>query len=160
MNAITPIGHVDVEDPVPREVVDEEAAEQRPDHGRDAEDAAHQPRVAPAVARRDDVADRGLRADHQRAAAEALDRAEEDQRRHAAGESAEDRSEQEDDEGHLEHELAAEEVAELARQRRAHGRREHVGGDDPGELRRAAEVADDGRAAPSTRSSGRATPSA
>ena len=76
-------GHVDEEDPVPREVVDEESAEQRPEHGRDAEDAPHQPGVAPAVARRDDVADRSLRADHQCPAAEPLERAEEHQRRHA-----------------------------------------------------------------------------
>ena len=48
---------VDVEDPAPREVVDEEAAEQRPDHGRDAEDGAEEPLVLAALARRHDVAD-------------------------------------------------------------------------------------------------------
>ena len=38
-----PERQVDVEDPAPGEVVDEEAAEQRPDHGRDAEHRAEQP---------------------------------------------------------------------------------------------------------------------
>ena len=38
---------VDVEDPAPREVVDEEAAEQRADHGRDAEDGAEEALVLP-----------------------------------------------------------------------------------------------------------------
>ena len=39
-----PDREVDVEDPAPREMVDEEPAEQRPDHRRDAEDGAHQAR--------------------------------------------------------------------------------------------------------------------
>ena len=50
-----------------------------PIDARDAEDGAEEPRVAAALARRDDVADRRLRADHQPAAAEPLDRAEDDE---------------------------------------------------------------------------------
>ena len=48
---------VDVEDPAPREVVDEEAAEERPDHRRDAEDCAEEPLVLAPLARRHDVAE-------------------------------------------------------------------------------------------------------
>jgi hypothetical protein len=55
-------------------VVDEEAAEERPDHRRDAEDRPEEPLVAAAVARRDDVADDGDREHDQATAAEALER--------------------------------------------------------------------------------------
>ena len=64
---------VDVEDPAPGEVVDEEAAEQRTGDDGDAEHAAEQALVAAAVARRDEVADDGHRHDEQAAAAEPLD---------------------------------------------------------------------------------------
>ena len=77
---------VDVEDPAPRQVVDEEAAEQRPDHRRDAEDGAEEALVAAAVARRDDVADDGDRDHDQPAAAEPLQRAERDQLAPCSGE--------------------------------------------------------------------------
>jgi hypothetical protein len=63
---------VDVEDPAPREAVDEKAAEQRADHGREAEYRAEVPLVATAVAGRDDVPDDRHRRDHQPAAAETL----------------------------------------------------------------------------------------
>ena len=76
---------VDVEDPVPGELLDEDAAEQRADDARDAEHRTEQPLVAAALARRDDVADDRLGADHQPAAAEALDRPERDQLGQRAG---------------------------------------------------------------------------
>src|SRR5438309_1108043 len=60
---------VDVEDPAPGEVVDEEAAEQRPDHRRHAEHGAEEALVATSLARRDDVADDGDARHHQPAAA-------------------------------------------------------------------------------------------
>jgi hypothetical protein len=46
-----PDRQVDVEDPAPGEVVDDHAADERPDDRRDREDAADQPRVAAALAR-------------------------------------------------------------------------------------------------------------
>ena len=50
-SAIDADRQVHVEDPAPREVVDEEAAEQRPDHRRDAEDARRRsPGTCPARA--------------------------------------------------------------------------------------------------------------
>ena len=70
--------HVDVEDPAPRELVDKEAAEQRTGDGCDGEHGADQPHVAPALARRDDVGDDRLGADHEAAGADALQGAEAD----------------------------------------------------------------------------------
>ena len=53
-------GDVDVEHPTPREVVDEEAAEERPHHAGEGKHGAQIPLVLAAIARRDDVADDGL----------------------------------------------------------------------------------------------------
>src|SRR5215472_1723662 len=50
--------NVDVEDPTPAQVLDEIAADQRPDDGRDAEHRAEQTLIASTFARRDDIADR------------------------------------------------------------------------------------------------------
>ena len=136
---------VDVEDPPPREVVDEEAAEQRPyDDGR-AEHAAEQALVAAAVARRYEVADDRHRHDDQAAAAEPLHGAEGDQLRHGLRRPAESGAGQEDHERDLQDAFAAVDVAELAVQRADHGRGEQVGGHDPGEVLQPAQVADDRR---------------
>ena len=137
--------HVDVEDPAPGELLDEDAAEQRADDARHAEHRAEQALVAAALAGRDDVADDRLGADHQPAAAEALDGAEGDQLDHGVAEPRQDRADQEDHDGGLEEDLPAVLVAELAPQRRRHRRGEQVGGDDPGDVRRAREVGDDRR---------------
>ena len=91
-SATAPIGQVDVEDPAPGELLDEDAAEQRPDDARDAEHRAEQPLVAAALAGRDDVADDRLRADHQPAAAEPLHGPERDQLDHALAEPGEHRA--------------------------------------------------------------------
>ena len=138
-------GHVDVEDPAPGQVVDEHPAEQRPDDAREAEHRAEQAHVTAALARRDDVAHDGLRADHQAARAQALDRAERDQLEHRLAEAGQDRADQEDHDRGLEEDLPAVLVAELAPQRRGYGRGEQVSGDDPSDVRAALEVADDGR---------------
>ena len=136
---------VDVEDPGPGEMVDEEAADQGPDDGRDAEHRSHQAAVAPALARRNDVADDRLRRDHERAAAEPLDRAKGDQLGHAVRQAAQARADQEHDERDLQHDLPAVEIAELARDRRRDGRGEQICRDDPRELVDAAQVPDDRR---------------
>ena len=65
---------VHVEDPSPRELLDEHASEERSDDARHAEHGAEKALVTAAVPRRDDVADDRLRPDHQAAAAETLDR--------------------------------------------------------------------------------------
>ena len=71
--------HVDDEAPVPGQVVGEEPAEQRPDHGGDAEDGSERALVLAALTQRDDVGDQGGRRDHQAAGADALDGAPGDQ---------------------------------------------------------------------------------
>ena len=129
-----PERQVDVEDPAPAEVAREEAAEQRPGDAGEAEHGAEQARVAAALARRHDVADRGLRADHQPAAAEALQRAEGDQLVEALALAAQRRADQEHDQAGLQDDLAPVHVAELPVQRRDGGLREQVGGDDPGDV--------------------------
>ena len=76
---------VDVEDPVPGELLDEEAAEQRTDDARDPEHRPEQSLVAAALAGRDDVSDDRLGADHQPAAPETLNGPERDQLGHGCG---------------------------------------------------------------------------
>ena len=137
--------HVDVEDPAPRRVRRQEAADERAGDARDAEDGAEQARPLAALARRHDVADRRLGGDHQAAAAEPLDRPEGDELRHALREPAEHRPDEEDHERSLQHDLAPVEVAELAVERRHDRHREQVRGDDPREVLEAAELADDRR---------------
>ena len=136
---------VDVEDPPPGEVVDEEAAEQRPGDGRDPENASEHALVAAALARRDEVADYGQRHHHQAAAAEPLHEAEGDQLRHALRQPAQNRADQEKDERDLQDRFAPVEIAQLAVQRPDHRRRQQVGGHYPGEVLQAAQVADDRR---------------
>jgi hypothetical protein len=73
---------------LPREVVDEEAAEQRPDHRRDAEDGAKEALIAATVPWRDDVPDNGDRDHEQAPAAETLNRPKDDQLGHVLGNPA------------------------------------------------------------------------
>ena len=100
-------GQVDVEDPAPGEVVDEEAAEQRAGDRRDREDGADQAHVAAALARRDDVGDDRLRADHESAGADSLQRPEADQLPHRLREAGEHRAGEEDQDRGEEDRLAA-----------------------------------------------------
>ena len=136
---------VDVEDPAPGQVVDEEPTEQRPDHCRDAEDGAEEALVATAVARRDDVADDGDRDHEEAAAAQSLDRPKDDQLGHVLADPAQRRAGEEDHDRRLQDELASVEIADLAVERAGDRRGEQVGGDDPGELGDPAQVADDRR---------------
>ncbi len=73
---------VDVERPPPRQVVGEQAAEQRAEHRRHAEDRAERALVLAALAQRDDVGDQRGRGDRQAAGAEALHRPPGDQPGH------------------------------------------------------------------------------
>jgi hypothetical protein len=123
----------------------DEAAEQRPDHRRDAEDSAEEPLVLTALARRDDVADHGERGDDQAAGPEALKRAARDQLGHVLGQAAQNRAGEEDQDRALQDRLAPVEVAELAVQRPGDGRAQQIGGDHPREVVQAAQVSDDRR---------------
>ena len=76
------------------------------------------------------------------ARAEALERAKKNELQHRLGHAAEDRADEEDDDGGEVERTASIHVAELAVEGRADGRRDHEGGDDPGEMGEAAEVTD------------------
>ncbi len=108
---------VDEEDPAPGEIIDEEAADQRTEHGREAEHAAEKSPIAAALAWRDDIADDGDGRDDEAAAAQALQDAKGDQLRQVLGETAEGGADKEDRDGHLQHDAPAEDVAELAVER-------------------------------------------
>ncbi len=145
---------VDVERPAPRQVVGDEAADQRAGDHRDRHDAGDHALVAAPLAGRHQVTDDRHDADHQAAGAEALHGPERDELDHAvagtaehrgAGHSAERGADQEDNDRRKEDGLAAVEVTELAPDRRRNGRAEHVGGDHPGEVVEASELADDAR---------------
>lgn len=126
-------------------MLDEKAAGERPDHGREAVHAAEEPLEAAAFGGRDDVGDGGHRDDHQPAAAEALQRAQENQLRHVLRDAAKNRPGEKDQDRRLKHDLAAELIAELAIKRNDDGRAEQVGRDDPREVFEPAQIADDGR---------------
>ena len=63
----------------------------------------------------------------------------------SCGQTAQDAADQEHDDGDLEQPLAAEEVAELAVERRRHRGRQQIGGDHPRQMVEAAELAGDRR---------------
>src|SRR6266576_3136483 len=134
---------VDVEDPAPARVVDNEPTDKRADDRGAREDRADQPLIAPAVPGRDDHPDHreGQREDP--SGSDALNGAEDDQLPHVLRRTAEGRTEEEDHDRDDEEGLAAVDVAQLPVQRHGHGRAEHVRGEDPRVLRDPAEVGDD-----------------
>ena len=144
-SATIPEREVDVEDPAPRGVVDEQPADQRPQHGGHPEQRAEQPLVATAVGRRDHVADDRLGADHQPSTADPLQRAEGDQLAHRLAQARQGGADEKDHDGGLEEPLPAVHVAELAPQRRRGRRRQQIGGHDPRQVRGASEVPNDRR---------------
>src|SRR5690606_23648816 len=139
-----PDRHVDVEHPAPAQVFGEQSAEQRAEHAGGAEDRAEQALVAPAFAGRDEVADDRHGQHDQPAAAQPLQGAVADQLRHVLGRAAQHGAHQEDHDGDLEQLLAPVLVAQLAPQGGRGGRGQQIGGDHPGQVLQAAEVADDG----------------
>ncbi len=123
--------HVDPEDGRPVDLIDQEAAEQRPEREperRDARPDADGGRDLAARERRDD--DRERERVHQRAT-RALDRPERDQLMVGGRERAGRGGDREHDQADEEHALAAEAVAELAAEQDQRREREHVGVDRP-----------------------------
>ena len=136
---------VDEEDPAPAHVLDQHAADQRADDGRDREGGRDVALVAPALARRDEITDGGHRQRHEAARGDALSEPQHDELCDVLCGGAERRGEDEADERDLEQALAAMSVAELAPQRRRRGGRDDVGRDDPRDVAEAAELAGDRR---------------
>jgi hypothetical protein len=139
-----PDRQVDVEDPAPAERVGEEPAQQRAGHAGHAEDGPEGALVLAPLAGGHDVGHDRLGQHHQAAAAQALQRPERDQLAHALGQAAQRRADQENHDRRLEQALAAVLVAELPPQRRRGRRGQQVGGDHPGQMAEAAQIADDG----------------
>ncbi len=105
----------------------------------------HVAHVAPALAGRHDVAQRGHRADHQPAGAQPLDGPEGDQLGHRLRQAGQRRPDQEDNDRDDEELLPPVHVAELAVERRDDQGCEDVGGHHPGQVVHPAEVAHDPR---------------
>ena len=137
-------GDVDVEGPLPGQVVDEEAAKQRAGDGREAEDRSQRAHVLAAVLGRNNVGDDGLREDHQAAAAQPLDGAEDDKTPEIGGQGAAHRCERKQGDGNEEQVPPAQDVTELAIDGHHDGGGQQVGGSDPGLVFHAAELAHDG----------------
>ena len=126
--------HVDVEDPVPVDRLDQRSADERPEREPDRRDADPDPdrrRPFPGMERRRDDRERGGQ-DERRS--EALQRAGRDQQAAAHGEGAGERADGEDDEAEHEDPAAPEDVRELAGRKQQHGERERIGVDGPLEL--------------------------
>ena len=103
-------GDVDVEDPVPADVLGQEAADERADDEGDAEDGAEQALVLAALGRREQVADDGERDREERTGADALDAAEQDELRHVLAQAGQRGADQEDADADHEDRLAPVEV--------------------------------------------------
>ena len=103
-------------------------------------DAGQVSDVAPALARRDDVADDREGQRHHAAGPQPLHAAERDELDHALRQTRQQRAEQEDQDRGEEHRPPAVDVAQLAVERRADGRAQQVGRDDPRVVVEAAEL--------------------
>ena len=136
-------GQVNVKDPAPGKGIGDEAAEDRSRHAARGEDGAEEALVASALARHDQVAHGGLRKGDESARAEALEGAKKNELEHGLRQAAEGRADEEDDDRGKEKRFAPIDVAELAVEGHGDGRGDHEGGDDPGEMGDAAQVADD-----------------
>src|SRR5205085_10040039 len=86
---------VDIEDPVPADVVSQEATEPRADDERDAEDSAEEALVLAAFGGCEQVADHGERDREQRSGAKSLEAPEQDQLGHVLREAGEGRTDEE-----------------------------------------------------------------
>lgn len=136
---------VDVERPLPGEVVDEVATEQWTGDSREAEDGTERSHVLATLIGGDDVGDDRLRQDHQTTTAETLQCAEHDEHPEVGGERAADRGEGEQRDRDQEEVAPTQDVAELAVDGHHDGGREQVGGGDPHLVVDAAELPDDRR---------------
>ena len=126
---------VDEEDPVPVQVLHDQAAAERADRQRERRHSGPDPDRLPALLRREGGDDDGERRRVHECRADALHRARSDQEACARGEPARERGEREDREPDDEDAAAAVEVRELAAGDQERGERERVGDHDPLELR-------------------------
>jgi len=136
---------VDVEHRAPTDILHEQPADQWADNRGRGEGGSDVTLIAPALARVDEIADRGHRQRHQPAGSCALDCAQRDQHADALGRAAQHRCADEQHERNLKQPFAPVPVAELAPQRRRRRGGHHIGGHEPGDVAEAAEVGGDRR---------------
>ncbi|MBG9885380.1 hypothetical protein ABE10_02015, partial [Bacillus toyonensis] len=142
-------GDVDEEHPAP--AVDpqdlggagEQAADERADHRRDAEDGEEVSLVLGALARSQDVSHDGKGKGHQRAGTDTLEGAEAGEHQHRGREGRQERAEDEHADAEDEQRTPPEDVGQLAVDRDRDGRCDQVGGRDPGLLVQAVQVVAD-----------------
>ena len=145
MMAATPIGRLTQNTSCQLTCSTRKAPSNGPKHRGDAEHAGHQPLHVRALGRRVDVAeDRGGDRLHA-AGAEALQRAEQDQRQHVAGEAAQRGTDQEQAGADIEHLLAAVDVGKPAVDRNAHRLGQQIDREHPGEQIEPTEIGNDRR---------------
>ena len=140
-----PERQVDEEDPVPADRVGQEAAQRRTDDRREREDPTEQPLVLAPLARAEEVADDGERDREDRAGAEALDAAEQDELPHLLAQAAQQRAGEEEADADHHHRPPPEQVGELAVDRPGHRGGQQVDGDHPHVELVALEVGHDAR---------------
>ena len=135
---------VDVEDPVPGQVLSEPAADERAGDERDAEHGPEQALVLTPFGGREHVADDRECDREQRTGANALDASEQDQHPHVLAEAGQRRADQEDDDADHEDRLAPVDVGQLAPERDADGAGQQVDRDRPDVVLVARELGHDG----------------
>ena len=142
--------HVDQEHPAPAGDAEdlartgEEAADQRADQARDAEDGEEVALVFRSLTRGEHVAHDGERHGHQTAGAQALDGAEDGEFDHRGREAREDRADDEDDDREDEQRAASVDVGQFSVDRRGDRGDDQVGRRDPRLLAEPVEVVADG----------------
>src|SRR6185369_15104464 len=136
---------IDVEDPAPGQVRRKVSTEQWTGDRSNSKSSAKDPLVSSAISRRNDVAHDCLRRDHQSATTETLNRTKQDQVSHGLTQTAQRRTDQENDDCKLKYALSTVEIAELAVDWSDDGLGQKIRGDDPRKMFQSAELADDSR---------------
>ena len=140
-----PDRQIDPEHDRPVHGLDQKRADRRPDDRGKAPHGRHRALDAGPLGRRVDVADDRHRDRLDRAGADALDRAKDDQQLHRAGKPAQRRADQEDRRPDKEHPPAAVYVGEPPVERDRHRHRQKRHREHPAEQVKPAEMADDRR---------------
>ncbi len=140
-----PEGHVDVEDPVPADVVGDPPADEGPGQEAESEHGAEETRVAAALTGGEEVADGRHGHRHDGAGPQALQRPESDQLLHVLREPGEPGAGQEQADAEQEHGFASVDVGELAVDGDRHRRAQQVGRDHPDVDVGALQIGDDPR---------------
>ena len=122
---------VDQEHPSPRRAVDDEPTDQRSDDTGKRPHPRQQADVPPALAGRHNVRDHGEGHRKEAAGAHSLDGARGNQLEHVLRQPGEQRPDEKHDNRGLEKQPATVHVADLSKERRAHGRAEEIGRHDP-----------------------------